>query len=492
MATDGPNVPDMLQWYDGMLLLPEHFQAAHRRQEVLGGYLARTVAPHGWGIHALATRIADAKFEVLALEALMPDGLVVQYSNVDPDDLPLEIDLAPWKPRLDQRQKLGVHLIVPAWNVDVGGREGPEAGGAGRYRSVKGARLEPDDPDAANGDAAAEMMRERPWLRPVLKLHVGEVDNQGRLIEPPSKYVALPLARIVQNTDGAIVLDRYEPPRASLGRETLLSACARSVADDLRDKAKFLSEKLQQDRGVPARSPGASSAPQRFHTLHRNIENLHALVRTVPRLQGLLQDACAHPFDAYLALCDVVGDLAMLDGQLNLPDVPTYVHRDPLASFDELEKHIRHMLESLNQLYRIIPFDRKTDGRFELAFQAVNFKAADLGKSFILGAERAKDEPARPVQDWMAKAVIAKSELVRDMKRTRVYGPSREPIDRDKALDLTAPPLTSLYRVTASDEYVDARATVLVVENDDPDGPMSILLYVPRDLPEAHEVSEER
>src|SRR4051812_30411108 len=106
MATDGSNVPDMLQWYDGMLLLPEHFQAAHRRQEMLGGRLARTVAPHGWGVGSLVTRIADAKFEVLALDAVMPDGLVIQYSSTDPDDLALEIDLAPWKARLDQRQKL--------------------------------------------------------------------------------------------------------------------------------------------------------------------------------------------------------------------------------------------------------------------------------------------------------------------------------------------------------------------------------------------------
>jgi type VI secretion system protein ImpJ len=474
-------IPDMLHWYEGMLLLPEHFQAAHRRQEMLGGYLARTVAPHGWGVKALKVQIVDnATIEVLTLEAVMPDGLAIRYRSADADEKghELKVDLSEEKKKLlKDGEHLTVRLTATVWSDDITMQEGKELGGFDRYRSVKGAPLERDDLDAAKGDAVAEQMRERPWLRPILRLDVGD----GGLGLMSAKYVAVPIARIVQNPDSKIVLDRYEPPRPAIADAERLREVAQSVATRLRDKAKFLDEKVQRDRSLPG-LPALAAGPaldiqmrqllRQLQTLQRDADNLRALVRTVPRLEGLMRDGSAHPFTLYLALCDIVGDLAMLGPKLSLPLLPDYKHRDALASFDELERHIRDMLKWLAQRYRILTFDRPEPGKFVLAFTP-----ADLGETLIIGAERAMGESESAVRTWMANAVIATSERLPDLKPRRISGQVREPIDRDDDLDLSPPPLTSLFRINPSAEYINRKGSLLVIENKEPDGPTSILLY---------------
>ncbi len=497
MADELLTIPDMLHWYDGMLLLPEHFQAAHRRHEMLVGYLARTVAPHGWGVKSLKAGIAGTKLAVLELEAVMPDGLAFHYrvGALDKGERPLEVDLADKKPLLGQRKRLMVHLLVTAWSDDCIVEDGPVPGRSGRYMSVKGAPLERDDPDTGKADPAAERMHERPWLRPILELHVGDVSPQG-------KDVVLPIVRIAQDNDSRIVFDRYEPPRPALGGSDYLSDnvdnglpshfaekhhlhdVARRVATSLRDKAQFLSEKVQRNRGVPGFRAAAGPAVdtrlrqliQQFQMHQHDVENLRALVRPVPRLEGLIKDRSAHPFALYLALCDIVGDLAMLKGELYLPEVPAYDHLDSLASFDVLELHIRSMLDSLAQRFRILPFTRTMQGRFELSFHP-----ADLGERLIIGAVRAKDQTVDSIQSWMTHADIATNERMPELKPKRISGPPRLPIGRVEALDLSPPALTSLFEVERSAEFIDRNDGLLIIENSASGGPTSILLYAALD-----------
>jgi type VI secretion system protein ImpJ len=62
---------------------------------------------------------------------------------------------------------------------------------------------------------------------------------------------------------------------------------------------------------------------------------LSSVVRTLPRLEALLQSGVAHPFPVYLTLCDIVGDIAVIGNQLNLPQLSGYEHRDALPPFLE-------------------------------------------------------------------------------------------------------------------------------------------------------------
>lgn len=485
MPIDPRDIPDSVHWYEGMLLLPEHFQAAAQRQEALSGYVAQIAMPYGWGVQQIATEIVEGVLHVRTLDAVMPDGLVIRYRSNDADAEPLNLDLKGHQQTLAQRKKIVVHVVVPAFSAATFGQDDADTGALRRYRSIRGLRFERDDGHVAADGPAMDQMRERPWLRPVLKLYV----TASATTAPPDKYSSLPIMRIEQNAEAAIVAHRYEPPQTAIGGSNEIYKCARDVAAELRDKARFLNERLQRTSDLPERTTGAGTVTlemqlrllaRQFKTLQHNVENLQALARTVPRIEALMKDRHSHPQLLYFALCDVVGDLALLGGELNLPEIPAYQHADALIAFDFLEQHIRLMLETLNQRHTVIAFERVTDGRFELAL-----KHGDLGKRFVIGAVRHKGSPATPIVNWVVNAAITSADKVDDLKVHRTGGATRTKIDRDDSLDLDTPEMTTLFQIEVGDA-IDEQDEVLVIENNASDGPMSILLYVPRETGEAN------
>jgi type VI secretion system protein ImpJ len=478
MPIDPSAIPDMIHWYEGMLLMPAHFQEASRRQEALTGYLAQAAIPHAWGVRSLRYRIEDGLLEILALEAVMPDGMVVAYDVAAGDDLALRMDL---KGKFEGRKPKTVFLVVPAWSARSAAMDDPEPGTLMRYRSVRGARLEPDDMPG-DEDAASEAMRERPWLRPAFDLMV----TDDALDPPTAKYSSVPLLRVFQDPEATIGPDSYEPPRLDIGTSRFVQQCARDVTEELRAKARFLADRMRVDPGMMQQDAGVGLQAiemhlrivmRRFQSLQNNSEKLHAVARPVPRLEALLRDGNAHPFTLYLALCDVVGDLALVSGELNLPDLPVYCHADALPGFEAVKAHIIRMLDTLNQRFRVIPFERASESRFEL-----RFRPEALGSRFTIGAVRGRGAAASMVNGWIAKAAIASGDQMPDLRRRRVAGAARRSIERDDALDLSAPPLTSLFSVEVALDSITLTDGLLVIENNAPEGPTDMLLYVPRDL----------
>ena len=111
--TTARDVPPAIQWHEGMLLAPQHFQWLSQRQESLLHYQSSNISPFHWGIRHLevdTVKLVDGLFRVLELEAVMPDGLVVSYSAGEGPDLVFDLtQLA------DIRQKPAmVHLAVVA------------------------------------------------------------------------------------------------------------------------------------------------------------------------------------------------------------------------------------------------------------------------------------------------------------------------------------------------------------------------------------------
>src|SRR5262249_54557767 len=156
----------------------------------------------------------------------------------------------------------------------------------------------------------------------------------------------------------------------ALARDSLLHRCARGVAVQLREKALALGENLQSARLQGSEADTAETA-----------DCLRALVHTLPRLEALLQSGVAHPFPVYLTLCDVLGDIAVVGGQLNLPQLSGYEHRDALPPFKEITVHVERVLAMLHEAFRSIRFMRLESGRFGIVMQA-----GWVGDTLIVGA----------------------------------------------------------------------------------------------------------
>src|SRR5215469_18608130 len=85
------DIPEAIQWHEGMLLVPEHFQQMNARLEMLAGY-GLSCSPYQWGVRRFeydANLLASGLVSVTELEAVLPDGLVVNIA--EPGDLKLEL-----------------------------------------------------------------------------------------------------------------------------------------------------------------------------------------------------------------------------------------------------------------------------------------------------------------------------------------------------------------------------------------------------------------
>src|SRR4026208_2534070 len=92
------DIPDAIQWHEGLLLTPQHFQQLTSRHDALVQYGTSLIAPFCWGVRRFKydnVGLPGGKLRVLELEAVMPDGLVVVHGlhGSGRDDV-FEIDLS--------------------------------------------------------------------------------------------------------------------------------------------------------------------------------------------------------------------------------------------------------------------------------------------------------------------------------------------------------------------------------------------------------------
>jgi type VI secretion system protein ImpJ len=419
---DARSIPAAVQWHEGMLLSPQHFQQADLRSHALQSYMMLAAAPYCWGVRRLqidAAALVGGTFAVTELEAIMPDGLLVVHA--DEQGAPrLELDLVPLLADPGSK-RIAVHVTVAMRSTP-----GMHSGGQQRFRQIEGAEVLDDN----TGDSPLPI----PRLIPMLTLHA----TSGPLQPPPPRFASLPLA-VLESGGQRFNAVAYEPPRFRIGRDTLLSDLAGRVAADLRSKAT--------EWGV--RLSGALSAG-RADTVGDSIATLRTIVRGLPRLEALLKTEVAHPFDVYTALCDVAGDLAVCGGQVTLPVLGGYAHADPLAAFRQVARFVHDGLEALRTPHMSIVFDHVRAGGFELMLQPGHTR----GGTLVVGVRLAPGQDAAAVRAWFNAAVIGAGSRIRTMLDNAVLGARREAIDRAAELDLVPPPNMLLFRITVDPAFV--------------------------------------
>ncbi|HYL06343.1 MAG TPA: hypothetical protein VE075_09905, partial [Thermoanaerobaculia bacterium] len=66
-AATAYDVPPAIQWHEGMLLAPQHFQLFAQRQELLLQYHAAAISPFHWGVRSCRVdpvMLVDGTFRV--------------------------------------------------------------------------------------------------------------------------------------------------------------------------------------------------------------------------------------------------------------------------------------------------------------------------------------------------------------------------------------------------------------------------------------------
>ena len=442
MIRSANELPDAIQWHEGMLLAPQHFQQLALRNEELLSYHMLASAPFHWGVRHLKTDpvlLVNGTFRLLEIEAIMPDGLI--FSHIPGDQGHLEIDLTEFQDAIQVKPQT-VHLVVPVRRLGAV----TTTGELPRYESVEG----PPVMDESTGESDLRI----PRLTPRVSLLLADA--------APQKYVGFPVAKIAFENE-TFTLTEFLPPTLHLGQQSPMGESCLNLATRLREKAVYLSEKT--------RSPAA----QADRPMLRDAEaQIHALVSALPPFEASLKTDCSHPFLVYMALCSIVGQMTMVAGTVP-PVLAAYDHNDARASFDQAISYITHMLDRISESYSAIPF-AEAQGIFSLHLQR-----AWLGDRLTIGVRARPEMTERDILDWLESALIGSATVIPSMQTRRVLGAARHQIERDADLDLMPTRGVLLFHIDTGEEFVQPNEVLQIMRGDrvPRDAPLEIVLYVP-------------
>ncbi len=321
-------------WHEGLMLRPHHLQALQRQCQGLLSHHVHT-RPFSYGIRALKVAeaaIPDFVFELETCDLIMPDGTpVILGQNAEVS----RVNFQEFK--TFDGDSLDVYLAIPGRNETSPGvidREGHDRGeGTGmRYVSLETPRVF----DENHGDNPQRIGFKRLRVETVIGTR------------PPKNYTTplkiAELRRVVLAADldpgkepssFFELSDRFQPASLSI----LASPQLKSVLRDLYHKLRTTNTELTNLRHE-----------YRAQKLESAIDLLRLQVTNsvLPVAHQLLSQPLMHPFDVYMQLLRLAGDLAIFS-DFDPPDLPTYNHDDPLPAFEGLRGQWLKQLESVAQ-----------------------------------------------------------------------------------------------------------------------------------------------
>jgi type VI secretion system protein ImpJ len=315
-----------VHWHEGMFLRPQHFQAGRTHLLHVTALGQKWDLHYDWGLRTIdidADALGNFRFVVRGLRARLPDGTLIDGSDI----APLSLDL---KPALERDSVLTILLAVPQMregNVNAGTAE------SGARYLVDEAQLE-DENTGANPQAIQ-------IRRFNVRLLLSTQDRAG--------YTTLPLAMIERSERADGTPQLYAPAKSGLfpyippllacdAWKPLATDILQSIYDRIGKKLKTIAE-LISARGVSFGSQSASDA-LRLNQLC-TLNEAYALLRVLVHAEGV------HPLPAYMELCRLVGQLAVYGDDHLVPDLPPYDHDDLSLCFYTIKNHINALLDRI-------------------------------------------------------------------------------------------------------------------------------------------------
>jgi type VI secretion system protein ImpJ len=359
-----------IHWQEGLFLQPHHLQRMQKSiEDVLASERALAWAYPSGIIEARLNRAALANKRVVfdKLRAIMPSGLEVNYP--DSAELP-SLDIAQVFSR--GSGSFVVNLAVPLWQNN-------------RANTV-----------AHNGDTRAKLL-----------YRVGEAEcydeNTGENPKPiqvrkinarlmlaqddTTEMEVLPLVRVVRATGDDSGLPKEDP-------EFVASCMLLQGSAVLREMVRDIINEIEAARKEAANLIFKGSL--KFNTISRGAEyeqifRLQALNRHSAKLRPLFETPSASPFMMFVALRELLADLAALKLGSDPFESEPYQHENQFLTFRDLTNKIRELLKTESAVgYETVPF--KDEG----GVQTARFKDDQFspGRSYYLAIKTEKIDAA--------------------------------------------------------------------------------------------------
>lgn len=413
-----------VHWHEGLFLQPHHLQTMQRGmiEALAAERRLRTAYPYGLVEARLS---ADALENMLVrfdkLRVIMPSGLEVNFpENADLPALDIKAALE------SSTAGFTVHLGVPLWYPSRGNTI--ELGQQGDHRDRRLYRVvEMERPDENTG--------ENP--RPVLVRKI----NARLMLESDDRtdMETLPLLKIGHGAGQDVGLPRQDP--------TFVPPCfVLSGSPTLRELVRDLSNQIEASRKelVLQMTRGGFSVEAMRGVQFEQMLRLTTLNRFSGRLPHMVAAPGVTPFEVYLELRELLGELAALHPDRDQFEAARYDHDNPAIAFNELSTKIRGLLRG-SVAARFLHVNFVKDGPIHVA--ELTEEHLTQPTEYFLGVKSRQDPRAvqRLVENADEFKLMAKTMVTRN-----IFGVKLE-AERTPPLELPSQTGLSYFRLMRSD-----------------------------------------
>lgn len=413
-----------MAWYEGLQLLPQHFQAMDARLDGLLHRQMLAASPYSWGIDRLEidkAALASGTLRVSAIAGGFQDGLAFAW-NAQRDGV---LECA-----LDDVDVARYSLVVPRTDIALDGKH------ITRFRQLVGAPVA----DWTNRDEKAAIVR---WL-PNLGIRRWDPTN--------SLYMEIPFLEVTRTASG-FKASGFQPPAVRLVPDSTCATEIAAMAQLLRTKAAQL-----------AVAPVPSMLTADFRCGLGWI--LSSLVAGLPRLEAQMASATAHPYDVFLTLCTIAGMVSPLAGKV--PEyVPAYDHADPGAAILPVVRAVHDIVNGIGvdgRRWREVPF-ALSDGEW-----IVTVPAHDKQAELVVQAVFDPSVPDSVVASWLQHALICFADEKNRCRELRIRGLARRLQTSLPELGLSAAPGHRYVRISVADVLDFTERQLIIASPDERSG----------------------
>src|SRR6201997_1332291 len=325
-----------VHWHEGLFLLPHHLQRIQRSLHESTSAERRLKWPYPYGL--VEARLSNDDLENMRLRfdrlhAIMPSGQEVRF----PQDA--ELPVVDIKQAFESRGRFNVFLGVPLWFPSRANCVNPgqtvDARAKILYRVV-----ESEIADENTGENIKTVLERRVNARLLL-------DNEDK-----SDLETIPLLRVTRAAGQDVGLPRRDPE--FVGPCLILngSAALRELVRDLSSQVLASRQEL-----VLQVTRGGFSIDSMRGIQFEQIMRLRTLNRFGASLEALVETSNVAPFEIYVLLRELLGELSALHPDRDLFETAPYNHDNPYPVFSELAAKIRQLLRgSVAPSFLKVPF----------------------------------------------------------------------------------------------------------------------------------------
>lgn len=311
-----------VHWGEGLFLRPHHFQATNRRLREAIRTSENWNAGYAYGLHRIEIdedALMNWRVSLTSCHIRLHDGTHLRY----PEDANLAPIAIPRDAFSSGESRAVVYLAIPRLQR---GQPNADAEGEAQRSRYSVRTIEVEDENTAGNAQHLEFRTCN------ARLLIGE--------EAAAGFDALPIMRLRLGTTAEAppeIDPDYVPPLLRCEAWDWLSNLLTRIFDRLSGTAERLAKQMTDgDRGIAFES-GHKEDFERIMKLHA-VNGSLGVFGALPFISGV------HPLQAYTALCEVVGNLAIFAKERRFPQIPKYDHDDlgmvflKLGSLLQLEK----------------------------------------------------------------------------------------------------------------------------------------------------------